>query len=51
MILPSGYAMVQDSNVKIGDFNFDGFPDLLGIYSVDGFRKVSILKNKGNLVF
>ena len=25
MILPSGYAMVQDSNVKIGDFDFDGF--------------------------
>ena len=49
--LPSKYKLVGDSNVKMGDFNFDGYPDMLGIYSVDGFRKVSILSNEGSLQF
>ena len=51
MTLPNKYNLVADSNIKLGDFNFDGYPDLLGIYSVDGYRKVSILSNKDHLHF
>lgn len=49
--LPTGYQILADSNLKVGDFNFDGFPDILGIYSIDSFRKVSILSNRHNLAF
>jgi hypothetical protein len=43
--LPENYKLVEDSNIKIGDYDFDGFPDLMGIFAVDGYRKVSILGN------
>lgn len=49
--LPSTHKLLKDSNIKIGDFNFDGFPDLLGIFSIETFRSVSILANKGGLKF
>ena len=49
--LPKGYQILSDSNLKIGDFNFDGYPDILGVYSIDSFRKVSILSNRHDLVF
>ena len=48
---PDNYQLVADSNLKIADFNFDGLPDLLGIYSIGGYRKVSILSHQGNLQF
>ena len=49
--LPSGYALVADSNVKFADFNFDGLPDILAIFSVKKFKKTSILINYGSLSF
>lgn len=43
--LPSTHELRKDSNIKIGDFNFDGYPDLLGVFSLNSFRTVSILSN------
>lgn len=43
--LPSTHRIIKDSNIKIGDFNFDGYPDLLGVFSINSFRTVSILAN------
>ena len=51
MKIPSEYKFVSDTNPKFADFNFDGLPDILGIFSVDEFKKASILLNKGNLKF
>ena len=44
--LPSTHKIIKDSNIKVGDFNFDGYPDLLGIFSINSFRTVSILANR-----
>lgn len=49
--LPSTHKLMKDSNIKIGDFNFDGLPDLLGIFSIGSFRSVSILANIRGLKF
>lgn len=48
---PVNYKWLVDTNIKIGDFNFDGFCDLMGIFSIDSYRSVSILENKGDLQF
>lgn len=46
--IPSDYTILSDSNIKIADFNFDGFPDLVGIFSVNSYRTASILVNNEN---
>ena len=51
MKIPTEYKFVSDTNPKFADFNFDGLPDILGIFAVDEFKKASILLNKGNLKF
>jgi hypothetical protein len=33
--LPGGYNLLADSNPIFGDFNFDGFPDILAIFSLN----------------
>ena len=49
--LPTNYKLLADSNIQIGDFNLDGFPDLLGIFSVNSYRSVTILANHQGLNF
>ncbi len=49
--IPSTHILLSDSNIKIADFNFDGYPDLLGIFSVGTYRKTTILVNQKNLNF
>jgi hypothetical protein len=41
--LPAGYNLLADSNPIFGDFNFDGYPDILAIFLINTFRVVSIL--------
>jgi len=43
--LPNNYKLLADSNIQIADFNLDGLPDLLGIFSVSSYRSVTILAN------
>jgi hypothetical protein len=47
VVLPSNFKLVADSQVRFGDFNFDGLPDILAIFSVDKIRTASILTNLG----
>ncbi len=49
--LPSGYNLLADSNPKFADFNFDGLPDIIAIFSVKKFKKTTILINYGSLNF
>jgi hypothetical protein len=49
--LPTNYKILKDTNFKVGDFDFDGLPDLLGIFSVNTFKKVMILTNKKDYTF
>lgn len=42
---------MADSNIKIGDFNYDGYPDLLGIFSLNSYRTVTVLANRPGLKF
>ena len=51
LALPAGYSLPADSNPKFADFNFDGFPDLLGLFSIKNFKKASILINHGDATF
>lgn len=30
--LPQEHILLSDTNIKIADFNFDGYPDFLGIF-------------------
>ena len=48
---PSNYKLVKESNLKVGDFDFDGLPDLLGIFSINSNKKVSILANHDTFMF
>lgn len=41
--LADGYNLTTNSKPIFGDFNFDGYPDLLAIFSLNQFRVVSIL--------
>jgi len=45
--LPEKYQVRADSSIKIADFDFDGFPDLVGIFSIGSLRKASILLGNG----
>lgn len=45
IVIPAEYTLLSDSNIKIADFNFDGFPDLIGIFSINSYRTASILVN------
>lgn len=47
VVLPSKYKLVGDSQVRFGDFNFDGLPDILAIFAVEEIRTASILSNLG----
>lgn len=51
LALPVGYSLPADSNPKFADFNFDGLPDLLGLFSVKNFKKASVLVNNGGASF
>lgn len=41
---------MADSSLKIADFNFDGFPDIIGIFSKDQYKRASILMGSGTAV-
>lgn len=45
IFIPAEYTLLSDSNIKIADFNFDGYPDLVGIFSINSYRTASILVN------
>jgi hypothetical protein len=49
--LPSGYALSGNSNIKFADVNFDGLPDMLGLFTVGKFRRATALVNNGYLSF
>ena len=51
LTLPKDYKLLFDSNIQLADFNFDGLPDLLGIFSVNSYRSVSILSNHPQIQF
>lgn len=44
--IPSDYGLLSDSNIKIADFDFDGYPDFLGIFSINSYRTASILRSR-----
>lgn len=48
LILPEGYHFRSDSAIKITDFDLDGFPDIIGVFSINKFRKVNILLGYGS---
>jgi hypothetical protein len=45
--LPAGYSLTANSNLKFVDINFDGKPDLLGLFSVGKFKRATALYNGG----
>lgn len=45
IILPNGYFLTNNSHLKFGDVNFDGFPDMLAIFNKNEFTVPSILVN------
>lgn len=49
--LPTGYNLISDSKPIFGDFNFDGYPDILAIFSINKFRVVSLLQNSNSGFF
>ena len=49
--LPEFYKITETSGIKFGDLNLDGFPDMIGIFSVKTLKSASILMNKGDFLF
>lgn len=49
--LPAAYSLPSNSNIKFADINFDGLPDMLGLFSVGKFKRASVLMNNGGLSF
>ena len=49
--LPDNWKLLDDSNPHLADFDYDGYPDLLAIFSINEYRKTSILHNKNNFGF
>ena len=51
VILPPGYALTNNSNIKFADINLDGLPDMVGLFAIGKFKRATILVNSGGLTF
>jgi hypothetical protein len=51
VILPPGYSLSNNSNIKFADINLDGLPDMVGLFAIGKFKRATILVNSGGLTF